>query len=106
MSKLITLAATASAFATRYPHPGMADLQAAAGKDTVDVQASAFRGFTTGDKLVCVKAETLFYVSGQEQPVSIGDVVEVTEAESRYLKMTNKALLATPAEIAAAQKAA
>jgi hypothetical protein len=110
--RLLTFAASAAAFASRYPNPGgtvpgTVDLQAAAAKadktEPLALEASAFRGFAPGDKLVCVKATTPFFVAGEV--VAKGDVIEVTASEARYLKSTNKAHAATDEEIAAAKKA-
>jgi hypothetical protein len=106
MSKLLTLAASAAAFGARYPNAGVIDsapvaLQASEDA-TIDVQAAAFRGYTTGDKTVYVKAQTHFFVAGDV--VSKGDVIEVTESEARYLKSCNKAVRATDEEVGAAKK--
>ncbi len=103
-------ASLVSAFHARYPAPSAetVNLQASADPDfggqTVDgIQAAAgVLSFTQG-KTRFVTATDNFRVLGN--PVKAGEVVEISEADAKYLVGLGRATYATDVDIAKAQKA-
>ena len=104
---LITASAIGSSVASRFPAlgsgPGVVDQLAASGESLESIQAAGLVSYTqpTG-KRVYVRAVQQHLVAGH--PVSVDDIVQVTEADSKTLLLLERAVLATDDEVAAAQK--
>ncbi|HSU19911.1 MAG TPA: hypothetical protein VLI45_09240 [Acidobacteriaceae bacterium] len=109
--KVLTFAAIAAAFSTRYPNAGAAEpgiISSMSGaQGTADsLQAAAVRGFAAPTaKLVFVRVTEPFFVSAGEH-VSTGDFVQVQEPDAKRLIAAGRAEPATDAEVADAQQEA
>ncbi len=100
MSKFISIAALGAAFSARYPVSPAGTVHLQAG-ESVELQAAAFRPFSSVGKTVHVKAVEHFFVAGEV--VTKGDIVEVPDADAKHLIRIEKAVVATDAEVAEAQ---
>ena len=105
---LITAAALSAAITAKYPalkeQAGTIDTLQAQGGDVHSIQGQALRSYTQpSGNLLFVRVTVPHLIVGQY--VAEGDIVQVTETDAKMLFALDRAVEATPEEVAAAQKA-
>jgi hypothetical protein len=101
MSRVLTAASIAAAFAARYPRAGVIDSVNASEGKLPSVDAQAVRGFATvTGKLLWVQALDHFYEAGEL--IKAGDFVEMRELDANSVISRGLAKASTAVEAAAA----